>query len=467
MNIVDRIFGVESMVRPELRQGPLPSNREAYRTALQIAAPSMCEMVFLSLIGMMDTLMVSQLGTYAISAVGLTNQPRMIMLAIFYALNVGVTAIVARRKGEGRQAEAQRCMRQSIVLISALSVVMTIVSFIVAEPLMALAGAQEDTILPSTEYFQIISAGLLVNALTMTICAALRGVGNTTVTMKVNVIANVVNVIFNYLLIGGNFGFPRLEVAGAAWATVIGQTVGLVMALLAIFHKDSYLHVNFHQNWKPQKDMYLSVVKVGSSAVVEQVAMRVGFFITARLIAELGTIDFAVNQICSQILTFSFTFADGTGTATASLVGQNLGRKRADLSQMYGKIGQRMAMVISIVLILVFVTLPGQLVGLFSAEKEVLEKGIVIMYIMAGIIPFQMSQIVMAGSLRGAGDTKFVANTMLVAVMVIRPAMTFLFIFPLNLGVTGAWVAMFVDQTIRMTLLYRRFASGKWSEIQV
>ncbi len=465
--VFEKLFGVEAMVKPDMRLGDLPSNREAYRTELRIAAPSMCEMVFLSLIGMMDTLMVSTLGTYAISSVGLTNQPRMILLAIFFALNVGVTAVIARRKGEGNQAEARKALRQSMVMVSGIAILIMILSVFVSEPLMKLAGAKADTIGPATEYFKIICLGLLFNALTMAICAALRGVGDTKVTMKVNITANVVNVVFNYLLIGGHFGFPRLEVRGAAIATVIGQAVGMIMAFHAVFRKKGYFALSLKDSWKPEKEIVGTILKVGSNAVVEQIAMRVGFFITARMIADLGTVDFAVNQICGQITTFSFTFADGTGTATASLVGQNLGKRRSDLSMMYGRIGQRLVLIISALLMVVFVVFRYQLIGLFSTDPVILEKGAACCIVMAIIIPFQMLQIVVSGSLRGAGDTRFVANTMLLCVMVIRPVMTYLFVYAFGLGVIGAWTAMLVDQCFRLTLVYRRFGSGRWATIRV
>ncbi|MBR2264842.1 MAG: MATE family efflux transporter [Firmicutes bacterium] len=465
--LINRLFGVEYMVKPDLRRGDLPTNREAYRTELKIATPSMCEMIFLSLIGMMDTLMVSTLGTYAISSVGLTNQPRMILLAIFFALNVGVTAVVARRKGEGRQEEARMALRQAMVMISLIAILIMILYVFVSKPLMRLAGAKADTLGPSTDYFRIICLGLLCNALTMAICAALRGVGDTKITMKVNITANIVNVIFNYLLIGGHFGFPRLEVRGAAIATVIGQAVGMVMALRAVFRKDSYFALRLRDSWRLSKDVTGTIIKVGSNAVIEQIAMRVGFFITSRLIADLGTVDFAVNQICGQITTFSFTFADGTGTATASLVGQNLGRKRPDLSMMSGRIGQRLVLVISALLIIIFLVFRYPLIGLFSSDPVILEKGAACCIVMAIIIPFQMLQIVVSGSLRGAGDTRFVANTMLLCVMVIRPVMTYLCVYVFGFGVIGAWTAMLVDQCFRLTLVMRRFSSGRWATIRV
>ena len=126
-----------------------------------------------------------------------------------------------------------------------------------------------------------------------------------------------------------------------------------------------------------------------------------------------------------------------------------------------------MAWIISGVLILIFSTCRYPLVGLFSTEAEVIDKAVIIMLIMCLIMPFQMTQIVVSGSLRGAGDTRYVANTMLMCVMVIRPLMTWLCIYPLALGVIGAWTGMLVDQCIRVTMVYRRFLGGRWANIKV
>lgn len=455
------------MVKPELRRGEIPKSASAYREAVNIAAPSVAEMVLISIIGMADTVMVGNLGTYAIAAVGLTNQPRMLMMAIFFAINVGVTAVIARRKGQGRQDEAKLCLRQAVLLNLLLTVLVTGIAMTFASPLMRLAGAKADTIGPATAYFRIIGAGIVFNSLAMTISAALRGVGNTKVTLKINLTANIVNIFLNYLLIEGRFGFPRLEVAGAAVATVLGNFVGLCLAVYAVFKKDCYLRVRLMDSWKPHADMIKSICNVGGNAVLEQVALRIGFFLTQRIVAELGTMDFAVHQICMQMMNLTFTVGDGIGAATTSLVGQNLGRKRPDISIMYGKIGQRMAACISALLFFFIIFGRYWIPSWFSDDPLIIAKAAGILIIMAFIQPVQTSQVIMSGSLRGAGDTKFVAMTMLLTVTVVRPLMSYLCIYPMGLGLTGAWIAIIFDQCIRLFLVSRRFSGGRWIHIKV
>lgn len=353
MNLFRKLFGVQSFVPGSGARGELPSSREAYANLVRIALPSVCEMVLISLIGSIDTMMVGGVGTEAIAAVGLVGQPRMLMLCMFFALNIGVTAVVARRKGQNDKEDANRSLRTALVIIFFLSLIMTAVGLSFSRPLMRLAGAKADTIDDANTYFRIVTMVIPFNALSMAMCAAQRGIGNTKITMYVNVLSNVVNVILNYLLIngvnvGGEWLIPRLEVKGAAIATAVGFVIGFVLAFFSLFGKrkgDPFLRLRFSDNWIPNRKSAMAVLKVGGNSMLEQVALRIGFFLYARLVADLGTQAYASHVVCMQFLNLSFTFADGIGVASTSLVGQMLGKDRPDLSHVYGKIAQRIALV--------------------------------------------------------------------------------------------------------------------------
>ncbi|MBC8528377.1 MATE family efflux transporter [Christensenellaceae bacterium NSJ-44] len=465
--VISRLFSVESLIKPDRRLGPLPGTKDAYRELLHIALPSVAEMLMVSLVGSIDTMMVGRLGPEAIAAVGLTTQPRMLLLAVFMALNTGVTAIVARRKGEGRREQAQLTLRNASVLILIIAAILMIPSIWAAQPLMLLAGAQADTLADATVYFQILALVLPINALTMAICAAQRGIGNTRITMVVNIVANLVNVVFNFFLIEGNWGFPRLGVAGAAIATAIGFTVGLVLSILSIAHRDSFLHLKLRASWRLHPDILRSIVNVGGNAALEQVAMRIGFFVFARIVADLGTIAFATHQICMQFLNITFTFADGIGVAGTSLVGQYLGKKRPDLSVVFGKISQRIAMIVSLALLSVLIILREPLVAIFNTDPEILALGSQIMIVVALFQPFQTSSVVISGCLRGAGDTRYVARIMLMCVTGIRPLASVLMVYVFHAGLLGAWLSSLLDMSIRVVCVYTRFASCKWFDIEV
>jgi len=471
--VLGHFYSVHRMVPKDQLRGELPSTKEAYKNLLTIALPSVLEMVLMSLIGSIDTAMVATLGKEEMAAVGLTGQPRMLMLCMFMALNIGVTAIVARRKGQGDQKDANQTLRNALVIVMMFAAVIMSLVLPFSRQLMALAGAKEDTIGFANTYFRVQAWFLPVNALTLCINAAQRGVGNTKTTMQVNITANLVNVVFNYLLIGGNFGFPEWGVFGAAIATALGYCVGCVMAVISLIRgtkANGFLQISLHEDWRLKKDTVKAIFKTGGNAMFEQVALRIGFFTYARIVADLGTDAFAAHQTCMQCLSLSFTFADGLAVAGTSLVGQMLGQKRPDLSVMYGKCSQRLALTVALILASTIVVLREPIVSIFLEAGEsqtAFEMAAQVMLVVALFQPFQTSAVVYSGCLRGAGDTKYVARVMLICVALIRPVCAFLAVNVLHMNLIGAWMASLIDMTLRMLLVVRRFGGGKWHEIKV
>ena len=466
-NLLKRFFSIDYMLRKNEILGTLPTTREVYKNSFNMSWPCAFEAVLVSLVGSIDIMMVGGLGAEAIAAVGLTNQPKFVLLAMIFSLNVGVTAIVARRKGAEDFKGANSCLKQSIILSFIISLIMAISGYIYAHEIMIFAGAGEDVINDSVAYYKILMVSIVFTSLSLTINAAQRGVGNTKISMRTNVVANIVNLIFNYFLINGIWIFPRLEVRGAALATTLGSIVGFLMSVFSVYYNTRVLDLRGRGNWKFDKATMKAFLSISGSSVVEQVFMRIGFFSFAIIVAALGTIAFATHQICMNVINLSFCFGDGLSAAAASLVGQNLGAKRPDKAKIYGKTGQRMAFIVSTVLFFLFILARKQIIMLFNSEEHIVSLGGTIMIIIAFTTHAQTSQTVYNGCLRGAGDTKFVALISFISIALIRPALAWLLCFPANLGLKGAWIALFADQTMRYILGKKRFDSGKWTKIKI
>ncbi len=427
--VIDKLFTPKNMVAPSLVKGELPSAKQAYGKCLSIAWPSAIESVLVALVSSVDTMMVSSLGPKAISAVGVTGQPRMLMMTAIISLNMGVTAVVARRRGEGDMIGASKTLKQSLWINLMLGAIMVAISCFLTEPIMRLAGAQAEYIADSVAYFRIIMSGQFFACIGMTINAAQRGCGNTKVSMRSNVTANLVNIVFNYLLINGNFGFPKLGVVGAAIATAIGHMVAFLMALYSVVHPHKgELNIVDGGKWGFDKKTLSSVTKVATGAFTEQISLRAG---------------------------------------SSSLVGQGLGMRRPDLSTVYGKIGQRCSMLIGFTLSLLLVIFRRPLYGLFTDDAEVIALGMKLCYFVAAVCMIQTSQVVISGCLRGAGDSRYVAVTSLVSIGTFRVGLSYLLCYPLGIGVYGAWIGFLVDQCTRLVLNYTRFHRGGWTKIEL
>lgn len=469
---VKRFFTVESMVGKQAVLGALPKTKELYFSYLKMAWPAIAESVLVGLVSFVDTMMVSVLGTSAVAAVGLTGQPKYMIFAVFFALNISVTAIISRRKGQEDREGANKTLAQALSLCILLAIVLCGLGIIIAEPFLRLAGANADTLADATIYFRIVIVGLMFTAISGTINSAQRAIGNTKIAMTTNLTANLINICFNYVLIGGNLGFPKLGVTGAAIATMLGSIIACIMSILSVCRKNSYLQLHIKECFQWKKEIISPIIKVGTGAGVEQIFIRIGFFLYAATVANLGTVEFATHQICMNILSLSFTFGEGLGVAASSLVGQNLGKKRSDLSYLYGKAGQRVGFFVSMALVVLFIFGGKMLMLLFTGPEEegfdiIIKNGVIIMVIIAACSPPQIAQVIFSGCLRGAGDTKFVALVSLISIGIIRPLLTYLFCYPIGFGLIGAWISLFVDQVIRFAFSAARFTKGKWSEIKV
>ena len=224
-------FNAQKMLRGESPSGEIPSDKDILKRTLIIAWPSIVESFLVALVGFIDTIMVSGLGDAAIAAVGLTTQPKFIGLAFFISLNVAISAIIAHRKGEGDRESANRVLMQALMITVGMTIIVSVACVLLADPIITLAGANADTQQDAADYFRIIMGGMIFNVVSLCINAAQRGCGNTKIAMWTNIVSNLVNVVFNYLLIGGNFGFPALGVKGAAVASVIGTVVAMGMII--------------------------------------------------------------------------------------------------------------------------------------------------------------------------------------------------------------------------------------------
>lgn len=467
MEFIRRLYAPEFLVDAALVRGELPKTRQAYSSAFSIAGASIAESFLIALISMADTIMVGVVGYQAIAAVGLSTQPRYIVLTLIMSLNMAVTAITARRKGQNDQDGAVQCLKQALAISLGMALVLSVSAFLGRRELLLLAGAKSDTLGPASEYFAILMTGIPASAVSMTISAALRGIGETRASMKINMAANVVNLAFNFLLIGGRFGFPALGVRGAAIATVIGQCVGLLLALAAVAHRERFLFLFSRSGWKIDRKLLKSIYQVAGGAFLEQLCLRIGFLAYARIVAELNTMMFAAHNICMNILSLSFSIGEGFGVAASSLVGQNLGAKRPDLSIVYGKVCQRMSYIACTGMFFIFAFLGRSLMRLFTDEPAILEVGEPIMLIMGVIVFGQASQMILMGSLRGAGDTKYTAVVSMISVMLLRPALSYALTYPVGLGLVGAWLSLLGDQYLRLFLTAKRFSSGKWMSIEL
>lgn len=439
------------------------------KEAVRMAWPAVCESFFIALAGMVDSLMVSSMGSSAVAAVGLTTQPKFMGLALFFAMNVSVSALVARRRGEKKQRSANQILLVAILFVIVATVVISSACVMWANEIINFCGSAPETHEPAVIYYRIIMGCMIFNVLSMVINAAQRGSGNTMIAMRTNIVSNVVNIIANYLLIQGHLGFPALGIAGAAIATVFGTVIACIMSFASLFRRDGFVSIYYimEQQIRPALEPVISIIKLGFSVFIEQILMRVGFMSTAMMAAKMGTNALAAHQVGMNILGLTFSFGDGMQVAAVALIGRSLGEGSPDKAKAYGKTCRMIGLGISCVLAVVYFFGGEWLYHLFFAEQEIVDIGVMIIRIMIIIVLFQVSQVIYMGCLRGAGDTTYTAIASTISVTIIRTSASYFFGFVMGLGMAGIWMGILADQISRFLFASIRFKQGKWTKIHI
>lgn len=447
----------------------LDYDKEQVKKVVQMAWPAVLEAFFVAFVGLVDSFMVSTLGSAAVASVGLTTQPKFVGLALFIATNVSLSALVARRKGEQNRDGANRIFLTAFTFIIVAALIISTLLVYLAGPIITFCGSKPETHNGAVAYFRIVMGGMIFNCIQMGINAAQRGSGNTKITMRTNLVSNTVNVIFNYLLIGGHFGFPALGIEGAALATVLGTVVACMMSILSVCKKDTFVSLIYivQRRLKPTWEAFKSIVKVGYSVFIEQLLMRIGFMMTSLMAAAQGTDAMAAHQVGMNIMGLSFSFGDGLQATAVALIGYSLGAKMPEHAKKYGSICRAIGGCISMVLAVCYFFGGGLLYGLFFEEANIVDIGRQIMCIMAIIVILQVSQVVYMGCLRGAGDTLFTAVISTFSVTIMRTAGSYFFCYVMGWGIVGIWMGVVADQLSRLVLASVRFKQGKWIQIKI
>ncbi|MBU5255106.1 MATE family efflux transporter [Tissierella praeacuta] len=440
---------------------------------VKIASPVFIELLMGTLFGMVDMMMLGRSGDNAttaasIAAVGVTNQLVFIGLSLVQSLNIGGTTMVARYIGAKREDRIESVVKHVMLLTQLLLVIpILFVGLGITDSAMTFLGAGQDTLSIGRGYFRVITLGFIFQAFNFSVFAALRGAGDTKTPMKINIKVNLLNVVGNAILIYGLFGFPKLGVLGAGISTSLSHLVASIMLVKVILNENNIVHINLKHKFKFDNDIIYNLVKIGLPASLEQIAMRAGLLAFTKIVALLGTVAYATHQICISILNLSFTPGQAFGISASTLTGRSLGEQEPEKAEAYIKICGRIGAVIAAIMGLLFFFFGTFIASLYTNNQEVVIEAGKVLKLMAFIQPFQCSQLIISGGLRGAGDTVWTLVSTFIGILVIRVALAYIFVLNMGMGLMGAWLAVLIDQSIRWGLILIRLRTNKWKYITI
>lgn len=430
------------------------------RSVMTLALPVTISSLLQRTEGIVAVFLVGGLGAIPIAAVGLGQILAFIATTLVSGLSVGSNVVIAQLWGARRHRDAGEAASHFLWLSVAVSLLLAGLGIAVNRLAMQHLGAEPTVIESALPYSTLIFLVIPFTVLIQVLSSILQGTGDTKTPMYAMIIVNLLHILLAYPLIYGRWGAPAMGLKGAAIAVGLAEATGAAYLILRC-------HPIMKSSRKLRLDLIRSMWDVGAPVSGERIVQQAGILVYTKLVLLYGTVSYAAHQVGLSIESLSFLPGYGFAIAAATMVGQSIGAGKYTRAKLENWEANRLAALIMAGMGLVFFFFPYMLLRAFTTDEAVIEPGTLFLKIVALLqIPLALTM-VLAGSLRGAGDTRFIMVATMIGMWGVRVPMACLAALWFKLELLYVWSAMIADWTVRMALLLWRYRSERWRAIQV
>lgn len=434
--------------------------RQIRRQILALAVPIAISNLLERAVNIIDIFLVGGLGAPSIAAVGLAQLMVFFVMSLIQGVTLGTLVVVAQLWGANKREEAAQTAYQSVILGVTLAAVFSLIGIALGRQGSLLLGAEGEVVSIADGYLLLIFSFFVFAVLVSILSAILQGTGDTRTPMLAILMINVLHVVIAYPLIYGRLGFPQIGVKGAALAIGLSELAGAIFLLVKTVQKGLIA-----PSFKPE--LTRSVLWVGFPISLDRILQNMGQILYAKAVLLYGTIAYAAHQVGLAIEALSFMPGAGFAIAAATAVGQSLGANNLARAKIENYEANRLAVVVMTGMGLVFFFFPYLLLRAFTSDPEVIRLGSLFLKIVAVMqIPLAITM-VLSGSLKGAGDTRYLVLVTLAGMWVVRLPVAFILAMVLHMGIAFIWGVMVVDWVVRMAVVLARYRSERWQEIRI
>jgi len=439
------------------------------RAVILLAIPMMLEMMMESVFALVDLYFVGHLenSSFAVQTVGLTESVLTIIYSIAIGMSMAATAVVARRIGEKDPVAAAKAGMQAIVVALLVNVVLSALGIYFATDMLILMGSSAESAAYGTPFFRIMMGSSFVIMLLFLFNGVFRGAGNAAIAMKSLMIANICNIILCPLLIRGMGPIPAMGLTGAAIATTIGRSIGVLYQMFTLFNGKGMLKV-VASYFIPDMEQIKALVKIAAPGVFQFVIASCSWIFLANLVATTGGDEGSAGyQSALRIMMFFMLPAWGLSGAAATLVGQNLGAKEVERAERSVYVTAKFNVIYMAVIMLITLLAADFIMGFFTNNADVHSIAVKAIRILSAGYIFYGIGMVMINAFNGAGDTKTPTWINFFGFWLLQIPLAYVLAKQFEMGPTGVFIAIPVAEaaiTIAGVILFKK---GRWKRIQI
>ncbi len=435
----------------------------SYKRISSITWPVLVTQLTHTAMGVIDTIMVGHLGLVELAAVGLGNLVAWWILAFFWGLFAGVNTLVAQAIGAGRPKQAGRAYGQGLWLAGICGILLAM-SSMAAPIIIGWTGAGSEVSGLAANYMRIRLLGGVGFTLMLAGDNLFRGLGRTRIPMMLGLAQLVLNSVFNYFLIFGHGGLPRLGTAGAAIGTVVAQAViGIGLFATAVMYREIAGELGIRSGLRLRLRLMAALLKLSLPIGVQVFMEMGGVTVFTALVARLGTNQLAATNAVIQAWSLAYMGGFALSVGATTLVGQSVGAGRPARARIAVRRILKIGYVYTAVTGLIYILVPAQIMAIFVSDADLsslIPYARPLFTIVVLTLAFDLIFNVLSGALRGAGDTSYA--------MWVNIGSAWLVFVPATLwatprfGVVGAWSCFVLHTGVMAALLAWRIRGGAW-----
>lgn len=425
--------------------------------------PIFLEVFLFMLMGIADTFMLSAVSDNAVSGVGAANQYIHIAILILEVVGNGAAIVVSQYLGSRRYIEASKISGLAVTLNLGVGIILSIGFVIFSKSIMAGMNLEGEVLEFANQYLMIVGGGIFLQALINALAAIIRVHGYTKQTMFVSLGMNIIHVVGNYALIFGKFGFPELGVQGAAISSVVSRFIALLVFFWLLYQVMEY-RVQVSYYFTISKEYVGKILKIGLPSAFEQILYQGCQIVFLYYATYLGAEALAARQYAVNISMFTYLFAVAIGMGTAIIVGRFVGANEKEEAYKSVWYSVKRAFVFTLAMVAVVITFRHPLMSLFTDNEEIIKIGASVLVLSIILETGRTLNIVIINSLRAAGDATFPVIMGALSMVMMSVPLGYLFVFVLDMGLPGIWLAIASDEWLRGIIMFFRWKSKKWEK---
>jgi multidrug resistance protein, MATE family len=430
----------------------------------QIALPIIGGMMSQNVMNLVDSAMVGQLGSTQLAAVGLASFVNFVAAALFMGMAAGVQAMVARRIGEGRIKEAANPLNGALITILVAALPITFILTQYSHSILSLINSDPLVVKHGTDYLDARLLGIMAVGMNFSFRGYLSAIKMTEFYFKTLIIMHSINILLNYLLIFGNWGFPELGTQGAGLGTSISMFGGTLIYFFLTIRYTSHYGFGFHL---PNKQTLLQVIKISIPSSAQQLFFALGFTTLFWIVGKIGTAELAAANVLTTLTLVAILPCIAFGMSSATLIGQALGRKEPEDAYQWAWDTSKIAMLSISLLSLPMILIPELILSIFLHEINVIEIARLPLQLVGIAIVIDAVNLVLMSSLQGAGATKITMIVSVVCQWIIFLPLAW-FIGPyMGMGLTAIWLTQGLYRLLQAAWYVQLWRKKDWMHIKL